>query len=639
MSVFEIAEQNYATLKNNALLKIKTLQEKPLILVGTATCGRAAGALKTLAVFQEEVKNHNLDVEIREVGCMGHCYAEPLVVIAKPGFPSFCYGPVDEGTAKRLVSDYLMGDDPCYDFAIAALEPNDEFPTFEDFPRGVIEKKIILADCGLIDPEDIDHYIARDGYAALARILGAEPFSVIKEIKEAKLRGRGGAGFPTGIKWEKCYQAEGSPKYVICNADEGDPGAFMDRAILESNPHQLIEGLIIAAYAVQASIGYIYVRAEYPLAVSRLQDALEQAREKGVLGEGILGSDFSFDIKIFQGSGAFVCGEETALIASIEGSTGVPNNRPPYPATSGLYGKPTVINNVKTLSYVPHIIRNGADWFKSIGPENSPGTAVFALAGKVVGTGLAEVPMGTTIRELVYDVGNGIKDEKDFKAVQIGGPSGGCLPESALDLPIDFDSLQQAGAMMGSGGLVVLDEDDCMVEIARFFLDFTQMESCGKCTFCRLGTKQMLAILTDITEGKGKSEDIDLLEELAEDIKIGSLCSLGKTAPNPVLTTIRYFRNEYEAHIKEGRCPALMCKELITYVIVPEKCSKLCDVCIGSCPTEAIYTRPDMLKAIYLDKCVKCDSCLVACPPQYKAVIKVSPPLEVETEEGGEENE
>lgn len=630
--------QQYAAIENEASEKFASLKSKPLVLVGTATCGRAAGALAILDIFREETSKHQLDIEIKEVGCMGHCYAEPLVVIAKPGFPTLCYGPVDEGTARRLVVDYLVNDDPCYEFAIAALEPNDEFPTFEDFPRGVIEKKIILADCGLIDPDDINQYLAKDGYAGLAKVLEMDPFAVIEEIKNAKLRGRGGGGFPTGIKWERCYHAEGSPKYVICNADEGDPGAFMDRAILESNPHQLIEGMIIAAYAVQASVGYIYVRAEYPLAVARLKSALAQAREKGLLGEGILGSDFSFDIIIFKGSGAFVCGEETALIASIEGSPGVPNHRPPYPATSGLYGKPTVIDNVKTLSYVPHIMRQGADWFKSIGTENSPGTAVFALAGKVVGTGLVEVPMGTTIRELVYDVGNGIKDEKVFKAVQIGGPSGGCLPESALDLPIDFDSLQKAGAMMGSGGLVVLNEDDCMVEIARFFLDFTQKESCGKCTFCRLGTKQMLEILTDITQGKGKPEDIDLLWELAEDIKMGSLCSLGKTAPNPVLTTIRYFRDEYEAHIDEKRCPGLMCKELITFVIVPEKCSKLCDVCIGSCPTEAIYTRPDMLKAIYLDKCVKCNSCVVACPPQYKAVIKVSPPLE-EKEEGGEKDE
>jgi len=635
-----IAEK-YEAIRSAAVEKIDKIKEKPHVLVGTATCGRAAGALTILDVFREEANKHQLDVIIDEVGCMGYCYAEPLVVIAKPGFPALCYGPVDEGTARRLVADFLMNDDPCYDFAIAALEPNDEFPTFEDFPRGVIEKKIILADCGLINPDDIDHYLARDGYAALAKVLEMEPYAVIEEIKASKLRGRGGAGFPTGVKWERCYQAEGSPKYVICNADEGDPGAFMDRAILESNPHQLIEGLIIAAYAIQASTGYIYVRAEYPLAVARLSNAISQAREKGLLGEHILGSDFSFDVVIFQGSGAFVCGEETALIASIEGKPGVPNHRPPYPATSGLYGKPTVINNVKTLSYVPHIMRNGADWFRSIGTENSPGTAVFALAGKVVGTGLVEVPMGTTIRELVYDVGSGIKDDKMFKAVQIGGPSGGCLPESSLDLPIDFDSLQEAGAMMGSGGLVVLDEDDCMVEIARFFLDFTQKESCGKCTFCRLGTKQMLEILTDITKGKGSAEGLNVLQELAEDIKLGSLCSLGKTAPNPVLTTLRYFRDEYEAHINEGRCPSLMCKDLISYIIIPEKCSKLCDVCIGSCPTEAIYTRPDMLKAIYLDKCVKCNSCMVACPPQYKAVSKVSPPIveEKETVEGGRADE
>lgn len=630
--------QKYAALRDAAIEKFEKTKQKPRVLVGTATCGRAAGAMDVLNVFREEAAKHQLDIAVEEVGCMGHCYAEPLVVISKPGFPSLCYGPVDEGMAQRLVADFLVNDDPCYEFAMAALEPNDEFPTFEDFPRGVVEQRIILADCGLIDPDDIDHYLAKDGYAALSKVLEMDPLAVIAEIKEAKLRGRGGAGFPTGVKWERCYQADGSPKYIICNADEGDPGAFMDRAILESNPHQLIEGFIIAAYAVQASLGYIYVRAEYPLAVARLRTALDQAREKGLIGKEVLGSNFSFEIKIFQGSGAFVCGEETALIASIEGSAGTPNHRPPYPATSGLHGKPTVINNVKTLSYVPHIMRRGADWFKSTGTENSPGTAVFALAGKVVGTGLVEVPMGTTIRELVYDVGSGIKEEKEFKAVQIGGPSGGCLPESSLDLTIDFDSLQQAGAMMGSGGLVVLNEDDCMVEIARFFLDFTQKESCGKCTFCRLGTKQMLEILTDITRGKGNSEDIDLLLELAEDIKMGSLCSLGKTAPNPVLTTIRYFRDEYEAHINEGRCPGLMCKDLISYMIIPEKCSKLCDVCIGSCPTEAIYTRPDMLKAIHLDKCYKCNSCLASCPPQYKAVIRVSPPL-VQTEEGGVQNE
>lgn len=622
-----IVEKRYQELQNKARQIIDGLSEKPYVFVGTATCGRAAGAMQIVETFRTEIAKYNLDVELIEVGCMGHCYAEPMVIVAKPGFPQLCYGSVDEGIASRLVSDYLVGDDPCFEFAMAALEPNDFFPTFADYPRGVYEQKIVLADCGFIDPENIDHYLARGGYSALAKALSGDPGAVVAEIIDSKLRGRGGAGFPTGVKWETCRNAAGSPKYVICNADEGDPGAFMDRALLESNPHQLLEGLILAAYAVGANEGYIYVRAEYPLAIDRLHTAIAQAHEKGVLGNSILGSDFKLTITVFQGSGAFVCGEETALIASIEGNAGIPSHRPPFPAVSGLRGKPTIINNVKTLSYIPHIIRNGAGWFKSIGTPGSPGTAVFALAGKVVGTGLAEVPMGTTVRTLVYDVGNGIKDEKQFKAVQIGGPSGGCLPESALDLPIDFDSLKEAGAMMGSGGLVVLDEDDCMVEIARFFLEFTQHESCGKCTFCRLGTKQMLDILTDITEGRGKPEDIDLLWDLAADINLGSLCALGKTAPNPVLTTIRFFRHEYEAHIEEGRCPALMCKELITYYIVPEKCSKLCDACIASCPVEAVYTRPDKLKAIDLEKCVKCDNCLVTCLPLYQAIIKQSPPV------------
>lgn len=627
-----VVEQKYQDLKNKAQQKLAGLSEKPRVFVGTATCGRAAGAMQVVETFRNEIEKHQLDVEVIEVGCMGHCYAEPMVIVAKQGFPQLCYGSVDEGIASRLVSDYLVGDDPCYDFAMAALEPNDFFPTFEDYPRGVYEKKVVLADCGLIDPENIDHYLARDGYSALAKALTGDPAAVVAEIIDSKMRGRGGAGFPTGVKWETCRNAAGSPKYVICNADEGDPGAFMDRALLESNPHQMLEGLILAAYAVGANEAYIYVRAEYPLAITRLHTAIGQAREKGFLGAAVLGSEYNLDITVFQGSGAFVCGEETALISSIEGNAGIPNHRPPFPAVSGLWGKPTIINNVKTLSYVPHIIRNGADWFKNIGTPGSPGTAVFALAGKVVSTGLAEVPMGTTVRTLVYDVGNGIKNEKQFKAVQIGGPSGGCLPESALDLPIDFDSLKEAGAMMGSGGLVVLDEDDCMVEIARFFLEFTQHESCGKCTFCRLGTKQMLDILTDITQGRGTTEDIDLLWDLAEDIKIGSLCALGKTAPNPVLSTIRFFRNEYEAHIQEGRCPALMCKDLITYHIVPDKCSKLCDACIASCPVEAVYTRTDMLKAIDLEKCVKCDNCLVTCLTLYKAVVKQSPPVL----EGGE---
>ena len=619
-------EARYADLKKQAAANIASLKEKPVIWVGTATCGVAAGALKVKEAFEKELQAKNLDARVLETGCMGHCYAEPLAVIAKPGFAPFCYGKVDEGLVNRLVEDFLAGDDPCYEYALVALEVNDVFPTFSDFPRGVYEEKIILGQCGFIDPEDIDHYIARSGYAALAKTLGLATEKVLAEIKEANLRGRGGAGFPAGIKWEATRNAGGGIKYVICNGDEGDPGAFMDRAILESDPHLVIEGMIICAYAVGATEGYLYIRAEYPRAIERIKHAIRQAREKGLLGKSILGSGFGFNLQVFQGSGAFVCGEATALVNSMEGKMGMPQTRPPRLAESGFRGRPTVLNNVKTFSYVPHIIRRGAEWFKSTGTSGSPGTAVFSLVGKVANTGLVEVPMGTTMRQLIYDVGEGIPRGKVFKAVQIGGPSGGCLPESALDVPIDFDSLQEAGAIMGSGGLVVLDEDDCMVAVARYFLEFTQQESCGKCTFCRLGTKHMLDILTEITAGRGDQASLEILRELAEDVRDGSLCNLGKTAPNPVLTTLRYFREEYDAHINEGRCPALMCKELIVYYIEPKKCSKLCNACVGSCPTEAIYTRDDGLKAINQEKCVKCDNCMKACPPEYLAVIKLSPP-------------
>ncbi|HHW42694.1 MAG TPA: 4Fe-4S binding protein [Desulfotomaculum sp.] len=632
----EIVTENFAALQVKATALWQSLHEKPLVLVGTATCGRAAGALEIVRVFREELKKNGVDAHLMEVGCMGHCYAEPLVVIYNQGFPPICYGYVTEGIAARLVQDYLAGGDPCLEFALAALEPNDMVPTMADFPRGLVEKPIILEKCGLIDPENIHHYLALGGYGALVRALVKGPEWIVEEIKSAGLRGRGGAGFPTGRKWETCRLAPGGEKYVICNADEGDPGAFMDRTILESNPHQVLEGLLIAARAVGARQGYFYIRAEYPLAVDRVRRALHQAREAGLLGRNILGSGFDCEVDVFQGSGAFVCGEETALIASMEGEPGLPRHRPPFPATAGLWGRPTVIDNVKTLAYVPHIVEKGAGWFRETGTAGSPGTAVFALAGKVVNTGLAEVPMGTTLRELVYDVGSGIPKGKAFKAVQIGGPSGGCLPESALDLPIDFDSLSRAGAMMGSGGMVILDQDDCMVEVARFFLDFTQKESCGKCTMCRLGTRQMLEILEGITKGRGRPEDIDLLLELAEDVKAGSLCGLGKTAPNPVLSTIRYFREEYEAHIKEGRCPALMCPELIAYYILPEKCERSCDACVGSCPVEAIYSNEDRIKVINQEKCVKCNSCMEACPPQYRAVVKLSPPgLVAEREKGG----
>ena len=621
------ATERYAELRARALKRTDSLQEKPLIRIGAATCGLAAGALKVKETFEEEIKNRGLDVQILEVGCMGYCYAEPIAIISKPGFPSLCYGQMDEGLAKLLVEHFLENDDPCYEYALVALEPNDIFPTFTDFPRDAYEKKIILEHCGFIDPEDIEHYIAREGYVALAKTLQMEPKEIIAAMTASGLRGRGGAGFSVDRKWALCQDTPNEIKYIICNADEGDPGAFMDRSVLESNPHQVLEGMLICAYTVGATKGYIYIRNEYPLAVQRVKTALEQARDKGLLGNSILGSTFSFDLEIFEGSGAFVCGEGSALMSSMEGKMGIPQTRPPRTAISGFRGRPTVLNNVKTFAYVPAIIRKGADWFRSIGTPDSPGTAVFTLVGKVVNSGLVEVPMGTTLRQLIFDIGEGIPAEKKFRAVQIGGPSGGCLPDTALDIPIDFDSLEGAGAIMGSGGLVVLDEDDCMVAVARYFLEFTQQESCGKCTFCRLGTKHMLDILTRITKGQGELADLQILQELAEDIKMGSLCNLGKSAPNPILTTLRYFRDEYEAHIKEGRCPACMCKDLILYYIVPGKCTKLCNVCVGSCPVEAIYTREDGLKAIDQEKCVKCNNCLKTCPPEHNAVVKLSPPV------------
>ena len=617
----------YAALKLRAeAYEGASQKDKPVIMVGAATCGRAAGALEVTQDFRAELKKQGLDAEVIEVGCIGHCYAEPIAIIRKPGRPPIAYGYLNPTIAERLVNEYIGGDNPCLDFVLAALEPNDTIPAWQDFPRAKYENKIILKNCGLIDPSHIESYINTGGYAALAKALGQEPQAIIDEIKQSGLRGRGGAGYPAGEKWQACKAATGGTKYLICNADEGDPGAFADRAILESDPHSVIEGMIIAAYAIGAGQGYIYVRSEYPLAVASLRRALEDAESSGIIGENILGSGFSFNITLFPGAGAFVCGEETALIASIEGNTGLPRYRPPYPTSRGLFGQPTVVNNVKTLAYVPHIVNGGASWFRSIGTEKSPGTVVFSLAGKVVNTGLVEVPMGTTLRQIIEVAGSGIPKGKKFKAVQIGGPSGGCLPESALDLPVDFESLQQAGAIMGSGGMVVLDEDDCMVEMARYFLEFTQRESCGKCTFCRLGTKQMLEILTDFTKGQGKMEDLQLLEKLAGEVKAGSLCALGRTAPNPVLSTLRYFKNEYTEHIALGRCPALMCQHLISYYILPDKCERSCDACVGTCTVEAISPNKQRIKVIDQDKCVKCGTCLGACPAKYSAIVKLSPP-------------
>ncbi|MGB9698403.1 MAG: NADH-ubiquinone oxidoreductase-F iron-sulfur binding region domain-containing protein [Thermodesulfobacteriota bacterium] len=625
----EKIKNHFYKLQAQAQEKLTSLKNEPAIFVGLATCGRAAGALEVWKTFATEIEKSGIKANLISVGCLGHCYAEPLVIISHPPFPALAYARVNQVVAALLVRSFFLEGSPPAEFLLGALAENDLFPPVTEFPRFGLEKRILLRRCGLIDPEDIYHYLAYGGYAGLYQALQKEPLEIIQIVKESHLRGRGGAGFPTGIKWELCARAKNYPKYVIVNADEGDPGAYMDRSLLESDPHQLLEGLLIAGYAVGAKEGIIYVRAEYPLAIERVQKAIHQAYDLGLLGKEILSSPFSMQVKVFQGSGAFVCGEETALIKSLEGQRGMPYPRPPYPTEKGLFAQPTLINNVKTLSFIPHIMSNGRASFSSLGTEKSKGTMVFSLVGKINNAGLVEVPMGMTLHQLIFDLSGGIPKGKKFKAVQIGGPSGGCLPTEKLHLPVDYESLQEAGAMMGSGGLVVMDEDDCLVEVARYFLEFTQKESCGKCTFCRLGTRQMLQILEEITQGQGTMEDLLLLQELAEDIQHGALCNLGRTAPNPILTTIRYFYDEYRAHILEKKCPARMCRALTAFYILPERCERSCDACVGSCPVEAIKTGRGMKKVIDQEKCVKCGSCLEACPPQYKAVVKISPLSEV----------
>jgi NADH:ubiquinone oxidoreductase subunit F (NADH-binding)/(2Fe-2S) ferredoxin/Pyruvate/2-oxoacid:ferredoxin oxidoreductase delta subunit len=596
--------------------------KKPSIFVGTATCGRSAGALEVLETFHREIENFNINANVVEVGCLGLCYAEPLVGIVKPGRPNIWYRNITPERAKELIEGYLLNDNPLVDYALGTTGDGgvEGIPNLFDLPVLKSQVRRVLRNCGFIDPTNINHYIANGGYQALHKALfEMTPEQVIDEVKRSGLRGLGGAGFPTGRKWEFCRRAPGEEKYVVCNADEGDPGAFQDRLVLEGDPHSVLEGMIIAGYAVGAKMGYIYVRAEYPLAVKRLQIAIAQARERGFLGKNILGSGFDFDLKIFQGAGAFVCGEETALIASIEGRRGMPRHRPPYPAISGLWDKPTSINNVKTLANIRWIINQGADWFAGTGTKMSKGTAVFSLTGKIANSGLIEVPMGITLGKIIYEIGGGVLEGKAFKAVQTGGPSGGCLPASLLDTLVDFDSLIAAGSIMGSGGMVVMDEDTCMVDVARYFLDFIQKESCGQCSLCRLGSLQMLEILNAITEGKGKMEDIDLLIELGEAIKIGSLCGLGQTAPNPVLTTIHYFRDEYEAHILEKRCPARVCRALISYRILPDKC-KACMICLRECPVGAIGGGKRQVHVIDQNKCIRCGVCLSVCPERFSAV-------------------
>ncbi len=587
--------------------------KKKQVIVGLGSCGIAAGANKVYETINSLYKNENLDIELKKTSCIGMCYREPLVeIIDEKG--SFLYGLVDEKKAKEIIEKHIKNNNPINEY----LVKSDIIETVDDiFWQGQV--KIALRNCGFIDPENIDEYKKRGGYSALNKIVSNKLLDqdVIKTVIDSGIRGRGGGGFSTGLKWTFANKNKSDEKYIICNADEGDPGAFMDRSILEGDPHSVIEGMIIGAYAIGATSGVIYCRAEYPLAIKRLNIALNQARENGYLGENILGiKGFNLDIYVKEGAGAFVCGEETALMASIEGERGMPRKRPPFPAESGLWGKPSNINNVETYANIPWIISNGADAYSKYGTEKSKGTKVFALTGKIKHGGLVEVPMGITINDIIFKLGGGITDNKKFKAVQLGGPSGGCIPSYLADTIVDYDSVNETGAIMGSGGMVVMDETTCMVDVARFFLDFTCKESCGKCTFCRVGTKRMLEILVRITEGEGEDGDIEKLQDLANQIKDNSLCGLGQTAPNPVLTTIKYFRDEYEAHIYDKKCPAKACKKLVTYQI-NENCTG-CTICAKNCPVNAIVGDKKQMHHLDQKLCIKCGVCYVKC--KFKAI-------------------
>jgi NADH-quinone oxidoreductase subunit F len=584
------------------------------IKIGLGTCGVSAGGEKVYQTLKSEVAKANIPVKIIETGCMGNCYQEVLLEIDDDQGHNYFYGNVTPEKVKRILDEQIVGNQPIEEWIVKGSAAKNEDTFFAK------QKRIVLRNCGIIDPNSIEEYIACDGYQAIQKVLKEyTPEQVIEIVLKSGLRGRGGAGFLTGMKWRFCRLAAGDKKYIICNADEGDPGAFMDRSTLESDPHAILEGMMICAYAIGADEGYIYVRAEYPMAVKRLHHSIQKAMEKGFLGEGIFGSAMNLKIKIKEGAGAFVCGEETALIASIEGKRGMPRFRPPFPAQKGLWDKPTNINNVETFANIPWIICNGADAFAAMGTDNSKGTKVFALAGKISRGGLVEVPMGMTIDEIIYDIGGGIRDGKKFKAVQMGGPSGGCIPASMGSLQIDYQQINQTGAIMGSGGMVVLDETTCMVEMAKFFLRFTQDESCGKCTFCRIGTKRMLEILERITDGRGQAGDIELLEDLAAKIKNNTICGLGQTAPNPVLTTLKYFREEYEIHIRDKKCPAHSCSPLLTFTILEGNCTG-CTLCARVCPSNAISGEKKQVHKIDQAACIKCGKCFETC--NFKAIIK-----------------
>jgi NADH-quinone oxidoreductase subunit F len=583
--------------------------EATKVTVGLGSCGIAAGAGKVFDKIAALKKAEKLDFELKKTSCVGMCYREPLVEITDES-GTYLYGEIDEDKAVELIDKHINQQSPIKDYVVHT----DLFETIDNtFTDDQV--KITLRNCGYMDPESIEEYEERNGYRAIKKIAGSglSRLDIIQTVLDSGLRGRGGGGFPTGLKWKFANNNKADEKYIICNADEGDPGAFMDRSVLEGDPHSVIEGMIIGAYAIEATGGVIYCRAEYPLAIKRLEIAIVQARQKGYLGKNILGiQGFNFDVYIKEGAGAFVCGEETALIASVEGQRGMPRKRPPFPAASGLWKKPTNINNVETFANIPWIITNGAKAYSDYGTAKSKGTKVFALAGKIKRSGLVEVPMGMSIRDVIFKLGGGIQDDKKFKAVQMGGPSGGCIPEHLADIPIDYDSVNSTGAIMGSGGMVVMDETTCMIDVAKFFLDFTQKESCGKCTFCRIGTKRMLEILTRITEGEGKEGDIEMLEDLSYKIRESSLCGLGQTAPNPVLTTIKYFRDEYEAHINDKKCPATVCKPLLTYEVIADKCTG-CTVCAKNCPTDAIDGSRKEIHFIRQEDCIQCGSCFTKC--------------------------
>jgi NADH:ubiquinone oxidoreductase subunit F (NADH-binding)/NAD-dependent dihydropyrimidine dehydrogenase PreA subunit len=586
---------------------------RPVIYIGMGSCGLASGAGEVWEMTREILEREKIRARVLKVGCIGPCYLEPLLDIQKPGMPRLTFNNIDKKKLEKLIPDFLVNDKPGIR-PIGYLGLNGETadgikPIWEQ-PMLKGQERIVLRNCGIVDPENINHYIARGGFTGLMNALNMEPDGVIGEIRRSGLRGRGGAGFPTWKKWKLCHDAPGREKYLICNADEGDPGAFMNRSLMEGDPFSLLEGMIIAAYALHASRSYIYIRAEYPLAIERLRKAISNLHKQGLLGDNILNSGFSMDIRIKEGAGAFVCGEETALIASVEGRRGMPQSRPPYPASRGLYGRPTNINNVETLATVATIMREGGKWFAGYGSAKSKGTKTFALVGKVRRTGLIEVPMGTTLREIIFDIGGGTR--KEFKAVQTGGPSGGCLGKEYLDLPVDYESLSGAGSIVGSGGLIVMDQDTCMVDVARYFLRFTSAESCGKCTPCRIGTKRMVEILDRVTAGEAEPADLGLLKDLSYTVKEGSLCGLGQTAPNPVLTTLKYFEEEYRKHVEENRCPAAVCRDLVEYRVIREKCTG-CQRCVDVCPTQAI-TGPRS-EPHYLDpeKCIKCRACYEIC--------------------------